>query len=385
MISRARRVGASAPAHRSRAARPLDARLQRQDRPSTRCLPPHRPPSGALGASPCPAAWPESVTAPPSSTSSASSPTRSCSAASRLRPASRSARARSSSVSQASIRSRPPSTAAVRSWGRSDSARAPPSRGVGRPDVDLAGGGESSRCDLLAAAVADPHRDGSLGAQLMAVGVGARGRVDVQGPVQEGDALGDQGIDRLVCLHRLLQPAGGFGLAIKWLKRPHRRRPSQRQGGDRAPGLGRSRPFRRFEAGRGAPSVATISTRSPIPPGAGALQVATIPDGERQAGLELHSPKLGPAVFLGVRGHGRRSARRGGEPAAPGSPAVGVPAPPDPARRRRYPVPAQAGDLGVGVDGVGVDGDPAPGARLPKVLERPEVSGVESSWAAWST
>ncbi len=122
-VSRRGRGAGAGLARRSRAARGRPAAELGSARRRARRRPPPPRPRGARQGRPCRAAWPGSSGPSRSSARSASMPGRSCSAASRSRPASRSARARSSSVSQASSRSRPPSTAASRCWGRSCSSR----------------------------------------------------------------------------------------------------------------------------------------------------------------------------------------------------------------------------------------------------------------------
>jgi hypothetical protein len=81
--------------------------------------------------------------------------------------------------------------------------------GGARAEVYLTAIGEATVCRLLAAAVADQDPLGLLGGELADVGVGGRDGVGVESPVQEVGRCGGEGVDRVLVLARLVEPAGG--------------------------------------------------------------------------------------------------------------------------------------------------------------------------------
>ncbi len=148
--------------------------------------------------------WPVSVSAPSSSTSIASRPTRG-----RLAAATRvEVGAGAQDQGLAGVEALAATDHGGESLLRAQLFVAPAPLRAGRPTrVDLVRGGEATGGHLLAAAMADPDRRSPLGAQFGAERIGARDRVRVQHPVEQGERLGDRGVAHLLGGSGLLEPA----------------------------------------------------------------------------------------------------------------------------------------------------------------------------------
>ena len=110
-------------------------------------------------------------------------------------------------------------------------------------DVDCAGVAEAAGGDFLAAAVADQDPLGRLGAEL---GVGARGgggdRLGVEGAVEQRQPFVGEGLDRVLGLTGLVQPARRLALAGQGREGADRGRPGQGQRSGIVVGLDSARP-----------------------------------------------------------------------------------------------------------------------------------------------
>src|SRR4029077_14333369 len=80
------------------------------------------------------------------------------------------------------------------------------SRGAAGTDVDLASVAEAAVGDILTGAVADPYRHCPLRRQFVGLGVGAGDAVHVQGMVEQGYPVGDEGIGGVLGLRRPVEP-----------------------------------------------------------------------------------------------------------------------------------------------------------------------------------
>ena len=83
-------------------------------------------------------------------------------------------------------------------------------RCAGGPDVGVTGARVAADRHLLARSVADPHSVGVRGGQRAEMRVGGGGALGEQRPVEHGEPLSDEIVDRLVGLDRASQPALGL-------------------------------------------------------------------------------------------------------------------------------------------------------------------------------
>lgn len=163
----------------------------------------------------------------------------------------------------------------------------PPFRGAAGPDVDLAGSAETPAGGLFAAAVADSHRHGALGRQLVDVGIGARDRVGVEGAVEQLDPFADEDVGGVLGPGRPIEPALRLGLTVERRKGPDRRRPGERQLGrlgiwNRAP-----RPPAPARGGRWRPDSPYDEDALALAAGPGPSQIAPVRQWQRAGEVEL--------------------------------------------------------------------------------------------------